>query len=71
MEFRATIQILTQAMMAQAQVGTTQAQDMTAQANRDAGPYVNPNMNFAASRLKDFIIMNPPVFLGSKVEEEP
>ena len=24
-----------------------------------------------ASRLRDFVIMNPSIFLGSKVEEDP
>ncbi|XP_049414730.1 uncharacterized protein LOC125877491 [Solanum stenotomum] len=66
-EFRSTIQMLTQSMTAQAQVVATQAQSMTAQANRYVGTHVNPNMNSMASRLRDFSRMNSLVFLGSKV----
>uniref|UniRef100_M1DC89 Gag-pol polyprotein n=1 Tax=Solanum tuberosum TaxID=4113 RepID=M1DC89_SOLTU len=67
-EFRSTIQMLTQAMMAQAKLVKTQNQAMTAQANRDVGPHLNPNMKYVASRLRDFARINPPNLFFSKVE---
>ena len=47
------------------------ARAMAAQATRDMGPRVNANEGTMASKLRDFVRMNPPVFLGSKVGEDP
>ncbi|WMV23165.1 hypothetical protein MTR67_016550, partial [Solanum verrucosum] len=44
---------------------------MTAQANRDMGPRVNAYESTVASRLRDFVRMNPPIFLGSRIGEDP
>ncbi|WMV50180.1 hypothetical protein MTR67_043565 [Solanum verrucosum] len=48
----------------------TLAQAMMAQVNRVVVALVNPSLNLAALRMKNFIKMNPPKFYGSKVEED-
>lgn len=58
-------------MMTQYQAITTQTQTMTAQVNRDDGPRMNVNEVIMASRLRDFVRMDSPVFLDSKVGEDP
>uniref|UniRef100_M1DP86 Gag-pol protein n=1 Tax=Solanum tuberosum TaxID=4113 RepID=M1DP86_SOLTU len=44
---------------------------MTTQENIDMGPRVNANESTVASRLRDFVRMNPLIFLVSKVGEDP
>ena len=70
-EISATFLNLTKFMDNQAQVITTQAQAMMTQANREVAPHVNQNSITMASRLRDFSRMNPPMFIGSKVNEYP
>lgn len=48
---------------------TTKAQAMTAQANREVGPFVNQNDSAMAPPLRDFTRINPRMFYGSKVNE--
>ena len=38
--------------------------------NRDIGPRVNAYESTVTSGLKDFVRINPPIFLGSKVGED-
>ena len=47
------------------------ARSMTSQANLRMVPRVNVVNSTMTSRLKDFVRMNPPIFLGSKVGEDP
>uniref|UniRef100_M1DF71 Gag-pol polyprotein n=1 Tax=Solanum tuberosum TaxID=4113 RepID=M1DF71_SOLTU len=46
-------------------------ENLTQEKFRDIGPTVNPNVNSVSSRLRDFTRMNPPMFFGSKVGEDP
>ena len=47
------------------------AQAVTTQINLSMMPRVNVVESTMTSRLKDFVRMNPPIFLGSKVGEDP
>ncbi|XP_049375775.1 uncharacterized protein LOC125840853 [Solanum verrucosum] len=71
LEIREALQTLTQLMTVQTQAVTTQAQAITAQANLNVGPRVNPNVSTMASMLRDLTRMNPLMFFGSKVDEDP
>ena len=44
---------------------------MTDQETRDVGPRVNSNKGTMDSKFGDFLRMNPLVFIGSKVGEDP
>ena len=62
---------MSQYMNTQAQAVTVQAQDMTAQANREIVPRPHQQVTTMASYLRDFTRMNPPTFYISKVDEYP
>ena len=47
------------------------AQDMTTHVTRDIVPRVNALESTITSRLRDFVRMNPPILLDSKVGEDP
>ena len=44
---------------------------MTTHVNRGFEPRVNAVESTKTSRLRDFVRMNPPIFLGSKVGKDP
>ena len=44
---------------------------VTTQENLSKVPRVNVVESIMTTRLRDFVRMNPPVFLGSKVGEDP
>ena len=62
---------LIQVISTQCRFVTTQAQAMMAQANREIGNSVNKISSSMDSHLRDFTRMNPPMFCGSKVNEDP
>ncbi|XP_049394755.1 uncharacterized protein LOC125859061 [Solanum stenotomum] len=59
------------ALLMIAQAVTTQSQAMPAQDTRSVETNVNPIVSNIASRLRDSVRMNPPVFLDSKMGEDP
>ena len=44
---------------------------MTTHVNRGVDRRVNTAESTMTSKLRDFLRMNPPIFLGSKVGEDP
>ena len=60
-----------EALLHVAHAFNTQAQDITARANREGAPRMNPHANTMASKLWDFTRMNPLVYYGSKTNEDP
>ena len=70
-DIRADFLTLTQAMTFQANAFNSQVQSMTAQVNRVVGPRVPQHANTMASHLRDFAKMNPPMFYGSRSDEDP
>ena len=61
---------MAQHMTTQAQVATVQAQDMTAQTNRDVAPHSHQQVTTMAYCLRDCTEMSPATFYGSKVDED-
>ena len=70
-EIRSVFLCLSQAMSNQYQEVATEAHSMTSQAHREVGPRVQRNDSTMASHLKNFKRMNPLMFHGSKVNEDP
>ena len=65
-ELRAALMNLTQLMTAQSHVVNNH---LVGQANQGDRP--QPNVSTPASRIQDFMRMNPPTIYGTKVEEDP
>ena len=70
-DIKAIFLTLTQPMTSQANSITSQVQAMKTQMNREVGARVPQHTNNMASRLRDFIRMNPPMFVGLKLNENP
>ena len=70
-EIRSAFSTLVQDMTTQAEDVFTQCQAMSTQTNREVGPLVQQNASTTASRLREFTKMNPLMFYGWKVNEEP
>ena len=49
---------------------SNQCQAITAQANREVVLRENQHASIMATRVRNFTRMNPPVFFGSKVDED-
>ena len=50
---------------------TSQVQAMPSKVNREVGPRVSQYDSTMASCLRDFTRMNPPMFFGSRSDEDP
>ena len=53
-----------------AQAITMQAQDITVQVNRQNVQRENQRVRSMANRKREFTMMNPPIFTGSKTSED-
>ena len=69
-EIRAAFLNFTQAMNSQVNAFTSEVEAMTAQGNREVGPRVPQHANTTVSCLRDFTKINPPIFLGSRSDED-
>ena len=54
-----------------AQAITTQAHAIIAKDTREGAPWENPHASTMASRQRNFTRMNPPIYFGSKTNEDP
>ena len=70
-EIRSELVTLAKEMTIKAQVVDNKVQSMVAQANREVESRVKQNPSTTASHLREFTRMNRPMFLGSKVNEDP
>ena len=70
-EIRLAFVILAKYITAKAKAVATQSQSIMDIANRTVGPCVQEHDCTMAYRLKGFTRMNPPKFIGSKVDEDP
>ena len=70
-EIREAFLSLYQAMTSKSNAFTSQVQAMMAQVNREVRPRVPHHVNNMAYHLRDFTRMNPHIFFGSKVDEDP
>ncbi|TMW91227.1 hypothetical protein EJD97_014606 [Solanum chilense] len=70
-EIRSSILNFSQAMTSKSNSFTCQVQDVTVQVNREVGPHMPPHANTMAYHLIDFTRKNPPMFFGSKFDEDP
>ena len=70
-EIRSGLFRLDQAMTTQEQAITTQVQDLTTPANQEAVSCVNKNASTMSSCLRDLTRINPAMFFGYKVGEDP
>ncbi|TMW95325.1 hypothetical protein EJD97_009077 [Solanum chilense] len=70
-EIRESFLNLAQTMNFKDNVVTSQVQAMTTQVNREVGPRVPNHASTMASRFRDFTRINPHIFFGSNVDEDP
>ena len=70
-EMKVILDQIAQPITTQKQAAIVQAQDMTAQENREISPRAHQYVSTMASHLRDFTRINHPIFYGSKFEEYP